>query len=1561
MWYLLGNKYSVTSNFGSRKNPKNPTQDEFHPGIDLGIPLGIEVPAAEAGVIVPTFFNASGYGNYVVIAHFLPGNRTLIGYTVYGHLSEKLIRDNDIVEKGHVIGKVGSTGKSTGPHLHFEIRLPKRDRPTGLSYVNGWSKSYINYTDPAGFRGFLELLPVVTFPFQSQIDKFDSPLKHYHSNESADTGIGGYYAIGLQRNLHGGIHLYPDTKPAAPAATGAKAAKPASPRTPVRSMAPGYIVAARFPALNAETCGIELLANVHNWIGFVLVRHELQDIPANANSQPTSRFLYSLYMHLTSPNYTDIYKDEYFRDVPWMRLFFQRQYGCFVKVSASSGNKADHTYPAPGSIVWSRQAVDRQNPGVGPFKVDAPFKELKTEDGGTVHWYYKPPLADYTDLITDLEAGKTITFSEPFFTVNNGDILGFVEPVTGLTMPPPIKFTIDENGEKKPHSKTVGSGFLHWEVFSPATNSTIDWLLQAAGELDALRSHRFPTVSENTSTQENFLDPEEVVGEQGNTLLNALPDDGKTKFKSEWNNIQANRRTKLYGYAPLVIELLNDGTAFAPQTATDINSGKKFTYPVTLQFANDHLPRPSENDDLKSAGINAYEIAVQFLKNGADASAGAVTVDNTVIKLDDSNWNTTQFQFVVQVPAEADTIALTPGPGMFAFQKPDQQDASSSSADLFGKVTDYRWRNAKIDHINEWTTNGVQRLYDRLKTEKLFDESFDVSTVLPLAWWHGEVLSFMRVFGASSQTSPQGQNSQPLFQNDLAPSARLHNLHPVTALWLLTILSSGTPKKIQVKNSWSAAAFGKPNTVPLGWGWCGTKAKLGETVPVVVVDDDYSYSRDEVNVVLVNGSQRISLPPLVYESGGVAVASVIVRFWGTWNLEVNGSSRPSATIRGLASSISVPDVAFGDPGNTGPVFQPFRRSDGTFQWTIPLSSGCEIPHINGWVTINTMRNNRQWKPSAEPTAVKATSTLGKKSAIATILNRNLVVQGKLGFITGLSAAGKTQWANDKCCQLTPKISYAYLLQTISGLKVACSLIEAVALLSKNYGRALSIAELGIDGLSCRVFDQRGPNEKRDATLMQKSTTVNTGAVFQQVNTADASASGIKITITATLLKTDAECRSIINKAQLRFSVDRKYIVGTKGDCMVANNLGYSQFAMCREPYVNIFLVEAIDRLITKYPKRMSIVSIGADGISCCMSDPKALQAAVDLNLFTSVETHDDGLWLTVSPAEMNSMTLTFDPRAVLQKAVDAENAGSFMGPDDELQYRFKFVAVNGGEYLLPETGDGMETATIETAKLDQLRSSLVTYRWSEVAGKFRGNGFGKLQYSLVNLEGKTYLQIVAPLKGEPAYWRKRKVQLTVQPATGSQMKKLMKVSSDSTDARCFFLLNANFGLATLRIEAMAQNSESVPAYVSFTYDFAPKFISTAVAFEILKDGTEEYVKLRAKATGVAVPPSAAKPWGKSKAVEAGGAIKCTMTVSPDIDVLVTLKPPTKKLSSLIGFGLPSSPTGGYFDTNGVFEARVLRKHLPRQPLKVNLEFNTGNSILPTDRITGTYYDDNLPK
>lgn len=115
----------ITSSFGYRTHPISKVT-MLHTGIDIGAYTGVKIVAAEAGIVTSAGYRG-GYGNTVIINH---GSGLS---TLYAHNSSLTVKEGDIVAKGDQIAKAGSTGYSTGPHSHFEVR------------VNGVVENPINY------------------------------------------------------------------------------------------------------------------------------------------------------------------------------------------------------------------------------------------------------------------------------------------------------------------------------------------------------------------------------------------------------------------------------------------------------------------------------------------------------------------------------------------------------------------------------------------------------------------------------------------------------------------------------------------------------------------------------------------------------------------------------------------------------------------------------------------------------------------------------------------------------------------------------------------------------------------------------------------------------------------------------------------------------------------------------------------------------------------------------------------------------------------------------------------------------------------------------------------------------------------------------------------------------------------------------------------------------------------------------------------------------------------------------------------------------------------------
>jgi peptidase, M23/M37 family len=146
----------VTSNFGARRR-------RYHYGTDIGLKVGDSVVSSFAGTVRIVEYEARGYGHYIVIRH----NNGL--ETLYAHLSKPLVRVNQEVTAGQLIGLGGSTGRSTGPHLHFEFRF------LGNAFNTG---KIIDYSTERCFSDSYCITKSETFRHKADVERFNQMKYH---------------------------------------------------------------------------------------------------------------------------------------------------------------------------------------------------------------------------------------------------------------------------------------------------------------------------------------------------------------------------------------------------------------------------------------------------------------------------------------------------------------------------------------------------------------------------------------------------------------------------------------------------------------------------------------------------------------------------------------------------------------------------------------------------------------------------------------------------------------------------------------------------------------------------------------------------------------------------------------------------------------------------------------------------------------------------------------------------------------------------------------------------------------------------------------------------------------------------------------------------------------------------------------------------------------------------------------------------------------------------------------------------------------------------------------
>jgi murein DD-endopeptidase MepM/ murein hydrolase activator NlpD len=129
MTWPCPSSYTITSAFGNRKHPIL-RKYKMHTGIDIGASKGASIVAANSGTVIMAYYDKKGYGNVVVIDH--GGGIS----TLYAHCSKILVKVGAKVKAGQNIAKVGSTGLSTGNHLHFEVRVNGEPKDPMKGYLS---------------------------------------------------------------------------------------------------------------------------------------------------------------------------------------------------------------------------------------------------------------------------------------------------------------------------------------------------------------------------------------------------------------------------------------------------------------------------------------------------------------------------------------------------------------------------------------------------------------------------------------------------------------------------------------------------------------------------------------------------------------------------------------------------------------------------------------------------------------------------------------------------------------------------------------------------------------------------------------------------------------------------------------------------------------------------------------------------------------------------------------------------------------------------------------------------------------------------------------------------------------------------------------------------------------------------------------------------------------------------------------------------------------------------------------------------------------------------------
>jgi hypothetical protein len=746
----------------------------------------------------------------------------------------------------------------------------------------------------------------VCFPFGRSGER-ESPTKYIHMNEA---GRGGFYPLGLRQNLHGGVHLDPDTlkeppppkeasaggkkgKPAAKAAAKkaksnpgqatpatapsanpdapkaeagaeteqtatAQAAAPA-PKPVLKAMQvalPGYVVAARLVNPQVIEGNDEVIANLEGQpLGFVLVRHELvqpgSEKQTGKEEVDKSSVFYSLYMHLAAPAWDG--GDDQFERAPWLEKFLRMQFGSVVVLDPD--NEAD-----VGKTYWARADF---NETAESLKVRGKTEDVTVVDGArTVGVLRKTPDA-IRKAIDAFKKGAVVGFDRPVLVVAGGETLGFLGPKSGPAA----------DGGPPQH-------YLHWEVFSVPEGGLATLRQKAAGLEIA-----FADPVRETS-EDNFL-------EMPTRLQPGKPDEIAALFQGKEDPV-LNAVIKDASYGTRLKAAFGEGKEFAAGS-----DAKPFHYPITLKLANPFNFRPDPK--LPDADA-ARKVQVAFLQNGVEVGSSTETIAEfgDVITLP------------LNVPAAADVIRLRSSFFQLQFAPPPSNATPEQKKEaakqhqialrkerraLLKAVTGRRWRNIVLDHLNEWTTANLgQYLLARLQAgaiprqenesdaqaQKRLEKVFS-----PLTWWAPP----------SSEQEPHGEHAAlgdgsrqtTIFDADksfLPKDAHIENMHPVTALWLTDLLVE--EGAIALREAWppDTLVAAEKEHQPLFFGVVPPKGDLGlgALITLAVVEHGYhgSAASREPGVAFVvqpagSGARVVGTAAYV---DGAAVLRARLAFWG---------------------------------------------------------------------------------------------------------------------------------------------------------------------------------------------------------------------------------------------------------------------------------------------------------------------------------------------------------------------------------------------------------------------------------------------------------------------------------------------------------------------------------------------------------------------------------------------------------------------------------------------------------------------------------------------------------
>ncbi|QSQ21737.1 hypothetical protein JY651_42390 [Pyxidicoccus parkwayensis] len=1417
--------------------------------------------------------------------------------------------------------------------------------------------------------------PKYSFPLRGNAAS-SHPWQCYYNNESLDTGIGGYYVLGLQRNLHGGVHLFPPANQA---------------MAPVSAAAPGYVVAARLPAENSSSLAPEVAQALGSWPGFVLLRHEVEE-PAGRKGT-----FYSLYMHLRSPVYpaaTDPKQtrgallDRYFRDVPWFQKLYRQRFGAWVCVSESAE-------APPGTLRWAAGPVTDEDAKLPEAQGESAPRRLEVlrEDGttepitvrtakGRVQWVYKAPPGNLQAAMGALAHGKVATFDEPFFPVATGEVLGFAGPLPEERATPPANFQVpaDPDVPGRRRQFTLRSGFLHFQVFCPEKDSEngIRLLTELAKQLDlgGARPIEFFEVTEDK--EDNFLEVSEIQRH----LTQALPPEDRAPFdkatKEVFEAADTITRSSM-NYGTRVASLLDRNTSFAPEAEKPdwVSPCCRFAYPLKLEVETHFLPKPEQNR-LASGGL--YELELCFEQEVAGEwrrmecprggcggeENGRKVCEPAVLQIDGNKLGAAKDGVIplsLKVPALAERMTLKARGGFFIDQVLLR---TPTDGRLLAEGITRRWRNVRLLQRSEWISENVKTVLEKVNASLGIETSEEArKLVAELAWCDPAREAHIARIPALSDQKPDAPGPK-LFAADgrLAPGGRLENLHPVTAVWLLNVLDK--QRKAWVRDDWTVPSFRQEDPSPLCAGWTVREAapRVGEVVTAVVLDEDFGYDKQNRVTLLAtqDGQELVLAGGREYGPGGNIVQAVQAGFWGKWSLVVADTAEPPRPLEPKAQPTFLSKTVTVDrprlqgeqtPGEAVLTERPQRQADGSWRWRLPFEAAAPR-ELSAFLLLRTdTRESGPGSPYPErvlPVTVRAVVD----TPVPVIDEKQFVLEGPAGeaeFITGLTTEGHSVLLKEKerLYVIEGHVRYKDCLAAMD-IQVGWGLVKGLRqLAAKNV--PFTLLHLSADGQACTL--QSAADLERfkvaGARTLTRSFQGDIKLEFDLMVCDEPKASSAWVF--------DAERQHVLN-----------CIPSARGSKLGARK--FSEFqAVYRKEHgerLHVGLAAALwhaEKALGKLP--LVIERIEASGMSCVIDASgkgavdrvRAAAASGGFEVTEADPAKKSRLRLTVDPAAKNQAVATFHPGRIFESLNKSE-----LPPGMELFYWFELVALNGQAFLHrspgENTGEGdgsLPLAEFEALKAKTSEPIRATHegpgRYRKVALREQVAATDKeparhLAFKPAPRLGQCELELSACVRGAPedlnrytaTFSRKAPKGTKWEPLKGFTKLRPEKLDLQGDNSVAEWRVSARIpypqtpveGATEFKLELVSDSVDCEPQQLEATgtYNFKPRWES---ALKVEQKG--ELLELRCHGEGLEVPLPGSKDeraWNVAREFE--------IVIKPDKadPHLEGIKP---KLSEHLRYATPK-PDGkrGGCDLEGDFVATLDLKALePGVPYTFTLQ------------------------